>query len=635
LLIKTEIQKHKYLKAVKAFLGGVMKCMRIQNSVFLMILFFTVIMILPFAGSNIANAQIAGVHRVTGQEITLMSFNTWVSGTNVTNGQNKILNAILASGADIVGLSEVDEDFGTVLADKLHWYKYSNLDNCIISRFPIGKTWNSMTGAGAEIVIENNKKIAVHTVHLTYTPYGPYTACLDEADYNKIYDDEESSGRVAEITDALAAVHAYVQDGTPMFLLGDLNSPSHLDWVDAAADQHCMYAVEWPVTIKIQEEGLIDSYRQRQTDPVAAPGITWSPIYHNWLYPSGKPEPMDRIDYIFYSGENVQLGNPDVFTYGTTEQYPLHLNNEWPSDHAAVVSSFNIETGAQVSNRPVAKFYAYFSAIKEGMQLSFIDISTNSPTNWSWTFEGGTPAQSSERYPSVTYPSAGEFGVTLIATNAAGSDTIHVNGLIKVEQATVPAQLVLNKKVYSLFEPITATFSDGPGNPTDWVGIYRPGDTPGAVWSTLWYYVNGSQTAGEGLTDGSVTFADGLMDIGTWWAGFFINDGYALLDSLTFDVVESTGVKDGVTIPKTLSLSNYPNPFNPETKIVFNLPKEEDVFLDIYDTRGATIATLVHGKMSKGEHTVAFNGNDLASGVYFYRLQVGGQVLNKKMLLLR
>jgi hypothetical protein len=197
--------------------------------------------------------------------------------------------------------------------------------------------------------------------------------------------------------------------------------------------------------------------------------------------------------------------------------------------------------------------------------------------------------------------------------------------------------LELDKKVYEIEEPITATFLNGPGNPTDWIGIYKPGDTPGPIPSTLWLYVNGYMTAGDSYYEGSVTFDPGLTEAGSWWAGFFANDVYELLDSLSFTVVDQSGVKEDASamMPETLSLDNYPNPFNSGTTIAFTVPREEDVTLKIHDIRGETLATLVQRKMPQGKYSVQFHGDDLASGVYFYILKSGMRVVTKRMLLLK
>jgi len=80
---------------------------------------------------------------------------------------------------------------------------------------------------------------------------------------------------------------------------------------------------------------------------------------------------------------------------------------------------------------------------------------------------------------------------------------------------------------------------------------------------------------------------------------------------------------------------NIPNPFNPRTSISFTLAAEGDVRLDVFDVTGRRVATLVDGVKSAGRHTVALDGNSLASGVYFYRLNAGGVVQQKKMILLK
>jgi PKD repeat protein/endonuclease/exonuclease/phosphatase family metal-dependent hydrolase len=593
--------------------------------------------IFPWPGPNGATAVSRIPQNNTAMELTLLSLNAWASGTNVKNGQNKVLNAILRSGADIVGLSESTEIFGKAVAEKLNWHLAASGDNSIISRYPINKSWHSTRGTGAEIILVNDRKIAVESVHLTAYPYGPYSACLEGATQGRILSEETTSGRVAEMTAVLQSIDSYLKDGTPTFLMGDLNSPSHMDWTDETKVQHCGYSLQWPVTLKVEQAGMADAYRQMHPDPASHPGITWSPIYLDYRYGDGKPEPLDRIDFVFFKGENVQLHHADALVFGASGQYLSHMQNEWPSDHAAVLASFMVETGAGIGTGPLARFYASTASVTEGETVQFSDNSSNSPTKWSWTFEGGTPDQSSEQNPSVIYSAAGHFSITLIAANAEGSDTASVTDLIKVERTTTQARLVLDKQVYAIGEPIEATFSNGPGNPTDWVGIYKPGDTPGPVPSTLWLYVNGTQTANEALENGWVTFDPGLSEAGSWWAGFFANDGYELLDSLSFTVGDPSGIKEDASagMPETLSLYNYPNPFNSGTTIAFTLPEDGEVSLKIIDILGEVKATPVHVRMSKGKHAIRFKGEGLASGIYHYTLRSGRRAISHSMLLLK
>ncbi|HWQ81142.1 MAG TPA: T9SS type A sorting domain-containing protein [Ignavibacteria bacterium] len=90
-------------------------------------------------------------------------------------------------------------------------------------------------------------------------------------------------------------------------------------------------------------------------------------------------------------------------------------------------------------------------------------------------------------------------------------------------------------------------------------------------------------------------------------------------------------------IPTTFELhQNYPNPFNPSTKIAFDLPKDAKVKLVIYDILGREIKTLIHNEFrAAGKYITEFNGSNLASGVYFYRLQAGDFVSVKKMVLIK
>ena len=96
---------------------------------------------------------------------------------------------------------------------------------------------------------------------------------------------------------------------------------------------------------------------------------------------------------------------------------------------------------------------------------------------------------------------------------------------------------------------------------------------------------------------------------------------------------------DGETelIPTKTELSqNYPNPFNPTTVINYSLSNPAKVSLKIYDILGREVRTLVNEKQTIGNYKVNFNASGLASGVYFYRLVAGSDVVSvKKMILLR
>ena len=84
-----------------------------------------------------------------------------------------------------------------------------------------------------------------------------------------------------------------------------------------------------------------------------------------------------------------------------------------------------------------------------------------------------------------------------------------------------------------------------------------------------------------------------------------------------------------------LLTQNYPNPFNPTTQIQFGLPENSHVKLEVFNVSGQSVAELVNEPKSAGFYTVTFDTNNLASGIYVYRLDMAGKILTKKMLLIK
>jgi hypothetical protein len=102
----------------------------------------------------------------------------------------------------------------------------------------------------------------------------------------------------------------------------------------------------------------------------------------------------------------------------------------------------------------------------------------------------------------------------------------------------------------------------------------------------------------------------------------------------------SKDISEGVIPLKTSLQNNFPNPFNPTTTIKYNVAKETDVELSIYNIRGQKVKTLVNEHLNPGYHSVIWDGTDknkksVASGVYFYRLKADHKTLTKKMMLLK
>ncbi|MDQ1355146.1 MAG: vibriolysin, partial [Acidobacteriota bacterium] len=122
----------------------------------------------------------------------------------------------------------------------------------------------------------------------------------------------------------------------------------------------------------------------------------------------------------FGDGGTSTVKNPShQYTAQGTYTVTLTATNAYGSD-SETKTGYIVVTAPQP---PVAAFVGSPTSVVVGGSVTFTDQSTNTPTSWAWTFEGGTPATSTVKNPVVTYSAAGTYDVTLIATNAQGSDT--------------------------------------------------------------------------------------------------------------------------------------------------------------------------------------------------------------------
>ncbi|MFJ4466846.1 HAD-IA family hydrolase [Streptomyces sp. NPDC089424] len=268
----------------------------------------------------------------TGARLRVMSWNLWLGGARVDDHRAKQIKAVLDTGADVVGLQETAGTAARELADALGWHHHSAGENLgVISRHPVtarhGDPDVGFYGAtGVRIEAGPGRAVDVWTAHLHYTPYGPYEAAFDGLGAAALIAHEEV--RLAQMREALRWIERAGDDGVPVVLVGDFNCPSHLDRRD----------VPWPVTRAAEEAGLRDSYREAHPDPLAVPGHTWSPIHALHEDGSGRPEPQDRIDYVLHRG--LRVLDSRTYVAGTPRPWPDVARNAWPSDHAAVVTTF-------------------------------------------------------------------------------------------------------------------------------------------------------------------------------------------------------------------------------------------------------------------------------------------------------
>ncbi|MDD8019433.1 MAG: T9SS type A sorting domain-containing protein, partial [Bacteroidota bacterium] len=171
----------------------------------------------------------------------------------------------------------------------------------------------------------------------------------------------------------------------------------------------------------------------------------------------------------------------------------------------------------------------------------------------------------------------------------------------------------------------------------------------GRVYGTRFYLILSSDSGvantiyGTDAGDGGIDEIVGLSGNGRYLKLFCLkNNSVDLPYELNeFEVYGTQGVSfigngiDVMSLSRYVLEQNYPNPFNPSTVINYQLPADGYVTLKVYDVLGREVTSLVNARMTSGTHSVKFDGSKFANGFYFYCLSSGGNVMTKKMLMVK
>ncbi|MCP4632824.1 MAG: T9SS type A sorting domain-containing protein [candidate division Zixibacteria bacterium] len=171
---------------------------------------------------------------------------------------------------------------------------------------------------------------------------------------------------------------------------------------------------------------------------------------------------------------------------------------------------------------------------------------------------------------------------------------------------------------------VLITYYDGTGSmPGFWL-------LNGADGVQEWSYTSPYEITSAQLVDIDM---DGLMEIVVHEQQGAENNRIICIEYRTTGLTE--GLNDTFIPGEYVLKQNSPNPFNPQTEIRYNLPKDTNARLDIYNIMGQRVATPFNGKQQSGEHTINWDASTYSSGIYFYKLTTNNKTLTKRMSLLK
>ena len=280
-----------------------------------------------------AYISLCGSSELKGNTLSVLSFNR-LNGTSLINCSQVIEEL----QPDIIGLQESYE-MGIHIADRFNYCYSGNINEstAIFSKYPI----EVISDIHCKIFLNEVVYINFFNVHLPAYPYQPYDIrdTLITTASQAIYQAEQARGIESS---QLVSDLSFCSENMPIIVTGDFNEPSHLDWVLGAEnpmsfylqDDISQFVVDWPTSNKMQNAGLIDTYRNLYPNPISNPGYTWTPNI-------SLGEVHDRIDFIYFNNSAfLDLGLVSIV--GPDDASDVVINN-YESDHRGVFAVFDID----------------------------------------------------------------------------------------------------------------------------------------------------------------------------------------------------------------------------------------------------------------------------------------------------
>ena len=302
----------------------------------------------------VASNFITALHAQTEEEsVRVMSYNIHRGGVVMLKQPlSQTAKVIQSAKADIVGIQETRSPRGDKLEElaKLLGWNH-DMESCIVTRYEIvehfkgGKDYKG----GIKVKIASNMHAYVFNLHLPSHPYQPYQLLGIRPKWHKHTNnitfikteaetiDWAQKARGKDVAKLLKQIKGLPDKDAPVFIVGDFNEPSHLDWTEAAAKagRHPI-KVAYPTSTEMTKAGFSDSYRTIYPDEMKHPGYTWSSFYKF----DDPTTHHDRIDFVYFKGKGIKLN--EVKIVGENQKDADIVISPYPSDHRAVVADFRL-----------------------------------------------------------------------------------------------------------------------------------------------------------------------------------------------------------------------------------------------------------------------------------------------------
>ena len=515
-----------------------------------LLLLTAIVVVVLVAGALLAMGSVTKAHAQAAaaagktMQLKVLEFNIEYGGELVS--LKKTEEVIKLSGADVCGIEESYTNLPKIA--KATGYPYYNSSLQILSKYPIYEA-SGGEGLYGLIEVKPGYVVAFCNVHLDSVSYGP-AALLQHSPLAAILADENAV-RTSALDQQFRVLPALAAQGYPVFLTGDFNEPSSLDYTAATVRSRpqITQVVPWPVSVRLLGLGFHDSYRDIHPDPLKNPGVTWPaarPKVADW---AGNPTPKDfkeqsdRIDFIYTAGASKTT---DSVIMGETGAAGVSLSvTPWPSDHRATLSTFQVTPVAMPTMVAVnarlltvgdTVSVTYNAPGKSGLKVAIVDDGQPAKTVMTQV------AQSSKGTFTLDTSKIAAGGYEAVLTSN-GSEVARVPFWLRAVQAQV--QLTTDKQVYTVGEPITVSWTDGPANRWDWIGVYAAGASDPNVDNYLMWDYTGLHASGTvpPQVDGSLTLgatsqeAQWPLPPGDYVVHYLLTDAYDSAGSTTFTVV--------------------------------------------------------------------------------------------------